>query len=214
MNEQKKKSPHQPNEQVARPWYARIWATMHRGGSSGWYLSTAFQALLTWAFIGLARLSEGWPWERQAKLLVIVAIVATWGMALRAIRARLVELVRSWHKNLVMKAGGNGLKTLPKKLLENHERFVKSSMLRLRIIAAGITMPFFVLPVFTAALCLAISCSRHTTDLVEMAIISAVMAIVVAIYFRWSILATPVPEVAVRPVFRRNARVRQGRFDA
>ncbi|MCW8131398.1 MAG: hypothetical protein KIS92_13700 [Planctomycetota bacterium] len=212
MEETPKTTPRRPEGPPPAPWYLRMWATMQRGGSAGWFLSTMLQAALTWGFIGLARLSEGWPWERQAKLLVIVAIVATWGMALRAIRARLLELVRSWHKNLVMKAGGTRLKALPRTLLENHEKFVKGSMLRLRIIAAGITMPFFVLPLFTAALCLALTCTRHTFDFVEMACLSSVMAAVVAIYFRWSILASPAP-AAVRPAVRRP-RARRERFEA
>ena len=209
-DETPKQEPERAAPQPLRPWYARLWAIVQRGGSMGWLVATIFQALLTWAFMGISELSEGWPWANQAKLLVVIAILATWGMALRTVRARLVELIRSWHMSVIAKAAQGGLGALPKKLLEKQEKYVNATVLRLRIIAAGITMPFFVMPAFTAMLCFAIAWHSGKNELVNLALICSAMAVIVPYYFRWSILAAPVeaPEAPARIAIDRHMPVR------
>ncbi|MBI3828243.1 MAG: hypothetical protein HY291_01920 [Planctomycetes bacterium] len=182
----------QQEPQPQLPWHSRMRAAMARGGSAGWLIATLLQGLLTWAFIGVSELSAGWPWANQARLLVVIAILATWGMALRTIRARLVELIRVWHRKLVEKSGTGGLGAISKKLLVRQEKYVHATMTRLRIIAAGITIPFFVMPVFVAVLCFAIAWHSGKNELVSLAVVCSAMAAVVAYYFRWSILAAPV----------------------
>ncbi len=187
-------------------WLARLWQTMHRGDSVGWLVLTIMQALLTWSFIGIAKLAKGLPWEDQVKMLVIVAIVATWCMALRTIRARLLELLRQWNRApsyLLKKASESSVNGLPAKMKEWHKVYVRKSIFRLRIIAAGITMPFFIMPVFTAALCFSLSWDRGLGDvsLLSTALVLSAMTIVVGAYFQWSV---QFPEPALRPVAKRE----------
>lgn len=182
-------------------------ATMRRGGSSGWLICTIVQALLTWGLIWVSRASAGYPWANLAKLLVVFAILATWGMAMRAIHARLVELLRSWQQSMAIKAGARGLKTIPRELLRRQEAYIRRSMLNLRIIAAGITMPVFVLPLFTAVLCVALTYGRNYEGLLGMATVSGVLCVAVAAFFRWSILAVPAG-ARVRATAPRNFAVR------
>lgn len=191
-------------------WRARVTESLRRGGSAGWLIATLLQGLLTWAFIGISELSQGWPWANQAKLLVVVAILATWGMALRTIRARLVELIRVWHRKLIEKSGAGGLGTLSKKMLGRQEKYIHATMTRLRIIAAGITIPFFAMPVFVAVLCFAIAWHSGKSELVSLAVVCSAMAAVVAYYFRWSILAAPVeaPEAPARVAIDRHIPMR------
>lgn len=193
-------------------------AALPRGESGIWLLCTFLQALLTWAFIGISTLSEGWPWERQAKLLVVVAILATWGMALRTIRARLVELARIWHaasKGLLQKASESGLHQIPMALKGWQARYVNRSILRLRIIAAGITMPFFVLPAFTAAACLSLCWCRGSGEpnLLGLAVFASVLTAIVGVYFHWSILPPAAPvrvDARTRPAYPLRARRKKG----
>ncbi|MCZ7647876.1 MAG: hypothetical protein M5U26_21895 [Planctomycetota bacterium] len=199
-----------------RGWLGRLWAVMQRGGSAGWLLTTAFQGLLTWVFILVARLSAGFPWEHQARQLVLIAIVATWCMALRTIRQRLIELLRSWHaysRGLIEKAARKAeAATLapqyaPKALWQT--MYVRKSILRLRIIAAGITMPFFVLPLFLAALAVSLYWAHGATNTewLSLAACCALLATVVAVYFRWSILLAPARVAARRPASTRPRRL-------
>jgi len=76
-------------------------------------------------------------------------------------------------------------------------------MLWLRVIAAGITMPFFVLPLFVSALCLVVWWHEAEPDpqLVELALFLSVAAGIVGAYFHWSIVparepASPTPRRA------------------
>jgi len=187
-------------------WLSKFWRLMHRGDSVGWLVVTTLQALLTWSFIGIAKLSEGLPWEPQVKMLVIVAIVATWCMALRTIRVRLVELFRQWNRApafILRKASESAVQQLPARLKAWHKDYVRKSVMHLRIIAAGITMPFFILPVFTAAVCVALCWHQGTGDinLLGLAMMLTVMTVVVGAYFHWSVLP---PAVHVRTNGRRR----------
>ena len=206
------------NEDEARPrgvrgWLARGWHLMHNGGSAGWLITTVLQALLTWGFMGIAKLAEGFPWEPQAKMLVIVAFVATWCMALRTIRARLLELIRFWRKSsdavtrkapMIDEQKAHFFRSFQK-------TYVRQSIFRLRVIAAGITMPFFILPIFTASVCVALSCSSVRADhtgLLGMALVLSVLAAIVGAYFHWTVVPHPVRATAPAS---RSVRIRRRR---
>lgn len=183
------------SNQPAAPWAARVWDQMLRGGSAGWLISTILQAMLTWLFLLIAKVSEGLPWEAQTKALVIVAIAATWGMALRCIRARLLELVRGWKRlsqGLLRQARERGAgEELPEALKALRDDYVLASMLRLRIIAAGLTLPLFCLTVFTAALCFAMCWHRGDTVFLSLGIFMSAIAVIVSTYLHWACLPAP-----------------------
>ena len=172
-----------------RSWYARLWVRMHRGDSVGWLICTMLQALLTWGFIELSRLSEGWAWEPQAKTFVVIAIVATWVMALRTIRARIIEMLRFWHtarKSKVDEAD----RELEERRRAVRTAYVKKTMLHLRIIAAGITMPFLVLPAFVSALCVGVCLWKGTmdADFLGFALLLSVLAACAGSYLHWAMV--------------------------
>jgi hypothetical protein len=182
---------------------------LRQAESANWLVCTVLQALLTWVFWGLSKLSEGYPWEGQAKLLVLMAIVATWCMALRTIRARILELYRFWRMPLKDVPGVP--RNLPEPVAKAVERFqaehARTSVWRWRLIAAGITMPFYILPFFVSAVCVGLCWQRSTIDgdFLGLALVLSVLAAVVGAYFYWSIVpdaASPAPE---RPRERREA---------
>lgn len=189
-------------------FWQRVWAIMHRGDSAGWLLCTSLQALLALGFIGLAKLCEGYPWEPQAKTLVIVAILITWCMALRTIRVRLVELVILAHKAsraILSDVADSGLERLKASLRGHQVSYARQSMLYLRIIAAGITIPFFVLPLFAAGVSVALFYLQGAVDggFISLALVSAAMALVVGTYFHWSILPQPAVARVRKPISTR-----------
>lgn len=193
------------------PWYGRLWARMHRGDSIGWLICTILQGLLTWGFIGLSKLSEGWAWEAQAKTLVLVAIVSTWVMALRTIRVRIIELLRFWA--LARKAKGEQVSSEREERLEAaRTEQVRRSVLQLRIIAAGITLPFFVLPAFVSALCVGMCFWYGVMDasFLKLALLLSVLAAVVGTYFHWAVVPKPAASTARRVVRERPAKELQG----
>jgi len=155
------------------------------------------QALLTSGFLGIERLSKGCLWEHQAKLLVILAIAATWCFALRTIRARIVELLR-----FLRAAVG---RAAPQMGLGAQAEYVRKTTFCLRVIAAGITMPFFLLPLFVSALCLAVCWHQRIPDghLLALAALLSVVAVIVGAYFRWAIVPAHAPR---RPANRRARR--------
>ena len=177
-------------------WPARLWARMHRGDSVSWLLCTIFQAILTWGFILLSRLSEGWAWEGHAKVLVLIAIVATWVMALRTIRTRILELLRFWRHARKPK-GTEADREREERMEAVRTAYVRGSMFRLRIVAAGITMPFFVLPAFVSALCVGACLWEGVLDgeFLGFALFLSVLTAIVGAYFHWSVV--PLPATAV-----------------
>ena len=63
---------------------------------------------------------------------------------LRTIRERLSELMKHWRKysmGLVRKASESGLHMIAVPISQAQETYIKSSIWRLRIIAAGLTIP-------------------------------------------------------------------------
>jgi MFS family permease len=172
---------------------------MHRGDSVSWLICTIFQALLTWGFIFLSKLSEGWAWEGHAKVLVLIAIVATWVMALRTIRTRILELLRFWRNARKSKAGEMD-REREERLDAARTAYVKSSMFRLRVIAAGITMPFFILPAFVSALCVG-ACFWEGVmdgDFLGFSLFLSVLTAIVGAYFHWAVVPMPATAVVKR----------------
>lgn len=197
------KSPKQDSASDGSPsWLARLWARMHRGDSVSWLICTIFQAILTWGFMLLSKLSEGWAWEDHAKVLVLIAIVATWVMALRTIRTRILELLRFWHSPRNRK----NMEVDPEReerLAAERTAYVRDAMFRLRIIAAGITMPFFILPAFVSALCVGACLWEGVMDgdFLGLSLFLSVLTAIVGAYFHWSVVP-----LSAAVVVRRTAR--------
>jgi len=175
-----------------RPWRLRLQAVLQRGDSAGWLLATLLQGLLTWGFMGLAELARGWPWEREARLAVVAGIVATWVLALRAIHQRVVELARFWRLTRTPARAAPAPDSAPARE-SRRTAYVKGSILRLRIIAAGITLPFFVLPALTSFLCLVLcwTGAAHRRQLAAAGLALGLAAAVVGFYFHWAVLPAP-----------------------
>lgn len=168
-------------------------------GSRSWFWTMTLQALCTCAFLGLSTYAQGKPWETHARLIVLMGIVGTWSLALRTIRERLLELMRHWQKasrGLLHKASESGRHLIPVPLHKAQEQYIKACIWRLRIIAAGITIPFFVLPFVWAfvSVSLAFSVGPLADDhWGVVALFMMVSAFVVAGYFHWAILPLPAP---------------------
>lgn len=159
-----------------------------------WLVATAAQAAVTCALIALQRHFENTPKELYARMIVTLGIVATWSLALRTIRARLIELLAFWQKTsrgLIPKAPISALR---------HDAYIKASIRRLRIIAAGLTLPFFILPLFwaIASVFLSIHSSLGAEYWIPPACFMLFNAGLVAAYFHWSIVPLPVPS-KIRP---------------
>jgi MFS family permease len=202
----------QPTEATETPkrWHARLWARMHRGDSVGWLICTLLQGLLTWFFMGLSSLAEGWAWEPHTKALVLVAIVATWVMALRAIRERIVELLRFWRS--ARKGPAEAVdKEEEERRAAKRWAAIRSSMFRLRIIAAGITMPFFILPVFVSAVCVGMCLWKGELNeqFLGMAMVLSTLAAIVGAYFHWAVVPLTSATNTKRPLRPRQPKVLQ-----
>lgn len=168
-------------------------------GSKCWFWAMTAQALCTCALLGLSMYAEGRPWEHHARLIVLMGIVGTWSLALRTIRERLLELLRHWRKasrGLLRKASESGKHLIAVPLSNSQETYIKGSIWRLRIIAAGITIPFFVMPFVWSFISvgLALSVGPLAKEYWEgVALFMMVSALVVAGYFHWSILPLAAP---------------------
>jgi hypothetical protein len=164
-----------------------------------WLIATSLQALLTTVLLIVQRFAEGRPYEMHARLIVCMGIVATWSLALRTIRARLVELIVFWRKasvGLLKRASESGRHLVPASINPAHERYIKGSIRRLRIIAAGLTIPFFVMPM----MCLFVSVffffqksGLSAENWISFACYMLFSACIVAGYFHWAIVPLPVP---------------------
>ncbi len=169
-----------------------------------WLIATGVQALSTCALLWGSHLAEGGPFEMHARLIVCLGIVATWSLALRTIRARVLELLDFWRKTslgLLKKASESGRHFIRAPLNPAHEAYVKGSIRRLRIIAAGLTIPFFVMPLMWAFISAFLFFQKKGLSAEQWASIACFMlfsACVVAGYFHWSIVPLPAP-VPARP---------------
>jgi hypothetical protein len=168
-------------------------------GTRSWLIATGFQALLTCALLALSRWAEGKPYEMHARLIVCLGIVATWSLALRAIRERLLELIAFWQKasiGLLKKASDSGRHFVKMPLKRDQESYIKGSIRRLRIIAAGLTIPFFAMPMLWTFISAFLSFKRHGNSAENWASAACFMlfsALVVAGYFHWAIVPLPTP---------------------
>ena len=169
-----------------------------------WLLATAAQAAVTCALMALQHLFENTPKELYARMIVTLGIVATWSLALRTIRARLIELLAFWQKTsrgIIQKSPISVLR---------HDAYIKSSIRRLRIIAAGLTIPFFILPLFwaIASVFLSISSSHDAEYWIPPACFMLFNAGLVAGYFHWAIVPLPVPAKIHPPISLAHKRSR------
>ncbi len=194
MNQNSKQPPMQPSfDPFAAP------GALSRTSKS-WLIATALQALCTCVLLGLAKYAEGHWWERHARLIMLIGIVATWSLALRTIRERLMELMRHWQKasqGLLRKASESGKHWISVPLSEAQERYIKGSIWRLRIIAAGLTIPFFVLPIVWSFIAVFFSMKLGQVAAkdfwVSVAFFTMLSALIVAGYFHWVIVPAPAP---------------------
>ena len=167
-------------------------------GTRSWLIATALQALFTCALLTASRWADDKPYEMHARLIVCLGIVATWSLALRAIRERLVELITYWQKTsigLLKKASESGRHLVKMPFNKVQENYLKGSIRRLRIIAAGLTIPFFALPMMWTFISAFLSIKRHGTTAENWASSACFMlfsALVVAGYFHWAIVPLPI----------------------
>lgn len=184
-----------------------------------WFWATTFQAILTSLLLIVSKYGEGHAWDKHVKMILVLGIIATWTLALRTIRERLVELMRYWHaasRGLLRKASASGLRLIPVPMARAQEEYVKASIRRLRIIAAGLTIPFFVMPLMWTFIAAFVSYSVDLTTLRDYwagaSVFMLLCALIVAGYFHWVILPRPVP-VRANAMNRRAFPVRVRRRD-
>jgi hypothetical protein len=165
--------------------------------SKSWLWATALQAALTCGLLALTKLAEGRPWQSEARVILLLGIIATWGLALRTIRQRLVELMLHWRKasqGLLRKASASGRHLISVQLSAAQESYVKGAMWRLRVIAAGLTLPFFVMPLACALVAGFFAVQPEASPAwAPLAVFTLMGALIVAGYFHWSIQPLPVP---------------------
>jgi hypothetical protein len=187
-------------------------AEPRHAGSGRWLWATGFQALITTALLVADHYAHGHVQERTARLIITIGIIATWSLALRTIRERLLELMRHWQaasRGLLKKCSESGRHLISVKLNDSQEQYIKGSIWRLRIIAAGITIPFFVMPFIWSFI--SVFMSYNVGPLGKeawagIAMFMMVSAFIVAGYFHWVILPAPVP---VRVSGRQTQRFRR-----
>jgi hypothetical protein len=183
--------------------------------SKSWLWATGFQGLFTAVLLGLSWYAEGHRWEFHARIILLLGIVATWGLALRTIRERIFELMRFWHKastGLLKRASESGKHLINNPLSPSQEKYIKGAIWRLRIIAAGITIPFFIMPMLWCLIALAFSWKIAPGNMREywaaVSVFTLLAALIVAGYFHWVILPLPVRVTAQTrryfPVARRK----------
>lgn len=186
--------------------------------SRSWMWATVVQSLVTCLLLLLAHYARGKVWERHADVIVILGIVATWSLVLRTIRERLVQLYRHSHaysQGLIRKASQSGKHWIAIKLTDDQEKYIKGSIWRLRIIAAGLTIPFFIMPLMWSVIAVVFSFKlghdRARDFWTAAAFFTMFGAAVVGGYFHWAIVPMPAP-VRVFGYQRRAFRTRKRRF--
>ncbi|HEY3319081.1 MAG TPA: hypothetical protein VGP72_01195 [Planctomycetota bacterium] len=189
----------------------------HFAASKSWLIATALQGLTTAALIAVLYLMRGSARESHVRFIVVIGIVATWSLALRTIRARLVELMRHWQQascGLLKRASHSGRHWIPVPLNEKHDRYIRDTMWCLRLIAAGLTIPFFVMPLVCSAIAVLVAFNVGPLAKEEwagFAMFTMISAVIVAGYFHWAILPLPAPvrvEGLQRPAFPSRIRRR------
>ncbi|HYF50738.1 MAG TPA: hypothetical protein VEJ63_15095 [Planctomycetota bacterium] len=167
--------------------------------SKAWLWATGFQGVFTAGLLALSYYAEGHRWEFQARVILIIGVIATWSLALRAIRERIFELMRYWHKaskGLLKRASESGKHLISSPLSPSQEKYIKGAIWRLRIIAAGITIPFFVMPMVWCLIALVFSWNIAPGSMRDfwaaVSLFTMLAALIVAGYFHWVILPLPV----------------------
>jgi len=91
-------------------------------------------------------------------------------------------------------------------------KYLKNSTLFWRIIAIGITLPFLILPFFTAALSATLSLREGSlfSPLGMLGLVAALLCLSAALYMRWSLV--PVPAKVRRAPRGGNPRTRGNRL--
>jgi hypothetical protein len=180
-----------------------------------WLFATALQALLTCGLLLIARFGVGKMWAPYAHVIALLGIVTTWSLALRTIRARLIELFSFWSGasvKLLQRASQSGRLFLSASRAPACDAYVKAAARRLRIIAAGLTIPFFALPVlwtFLSAYLSLCPAQKGAEYWLPVAMGMLLASLIVAGYFHWSIVPLPVAvpaRAAARLPYRRRIR--------
>ncbi|HLX61086.1 MAG TPA: hypothetical protein VKX17_07365 [Planctomycetota bacterium] len=172
-----------------------------------WLIATGAQALITSALLIAQRFAVGKPYEDHVRMIICLGIVATWSLALRTIRARLLELITFWQKasmGLLKRASESGCHLIPASINRESELYIKGSIRRLRIIAAGLTIPFFVMPMICTFISVFVFFQKSglsAENWFSCACFMLFAAVIVAGYFHWAIVPLPVP-VRVHPSTR------------
>jgi hypothetical protein len=174
----------------------KLFKKMRRGKTGYWLAATFLLALLTWILLQFCQTMKGHPLFIHLKVLAMLGMVATWGLAMRAIREKLLELFNVWilgRRKLNQQAMDAGKRRPVREKGNFHSFFFGRSILFLRLIAIGITMPFFFLPLFGAFLGLALGLQYgwDPTGLILFLLISSILALAVGLYFRWAIVLVP-----------------------
>jgi hypothetical protein len=183
-----------------------------RRSTQTWLCATALQALLTCGLLLAARCGAGKAWATHAHVIALLGIITTWSLALRTIRARLIELFSFWGEasaKLISLASRPSSVT-PRFCVPACDTYVRDAARRLRIIAAGLTIPFFTLPMFWTILSAVLSLcpsQKGAEYWLPVAVSMFMASLIVAGYFHWSIVPLPVPVRAVgRSPYRRRIR--------
>ena len=184
--------------------------------AKGWLWATFFQGLFTAGLLAISYYAEGHRYEIHARVILILGIVGTWSLALRTIRERIFELMRIWHKasrGLLKKASESGKHLISSPLSPAQEKYIRGAIWRLRIIAAGITIPFFVMPLLWCLISIIFSwqiAPGHMRDYwTAVSFFALLVALIVAGYFHWVILPQPVRVTAqTRRMYPLNERRR------
>ena len=172
-------------------------ARVHKGGPYMWMAITAIQAFITCLFLGVYWVYQDTQWEAQGLFLSITGIIATWCLALRAIRSKIVEIFKLWRdgsRGLLKKASRSGQHMIPASLTPSLLKSWKSDLLSLRVIAGGVTIPFLLMPIFTGIVC-AFMCWRNPHEMhrwIEWVFLGPVLSLMVASYFLYSIVPVPI----------------------
>jgi hypothetical protein len=145
----------------------------------------------------------------------MLGIIGTWGLALRTIRERIFELLKIWHRasaGLLKKASASGLHLIAHPLPPDQERYIRAAVWRLRIIAAGITLPFFVMPLLWSLIGVAFSFKIAPEPMRDywaaISLFTLLASMLVMGYFHWVVLPMPV-KVCAQTRTRYTLRKRQ-----
>jgi hypothetical protein len=172
-------------------------AKVHKGGTYMWVTITIIQAFITCLFLSVYWVFMDTQWEMQGLFLSTTGIVATWCLALRAIRSKIMDIFKQWGSashGLLQQASRSGKRMIPVALTPRLERSWKSDLFSLRAIAGGVTIPFFVMPIFIGLVCMVL-CWQHPKNMerwIQWVFLGPVLAMMVASYFLWSIVPVPI----------------------